>query len=68
MVTGNKFGPDNPHPLGTVNTELVWERKYGDYGNRREIDVAGCTMPLQKIETIHELRTRANGKSTNAWK
>jgi adenine-specific DNA-methyltransferase len=46
MANGNRFGPENPHPLSTLKTELVWEGKYDEYGNRREIDVAGCAMPL----------------------
>ena len=28
------FGPDNPHPLSQLQTELVWEGKYDEYGNR----------------------------------
>jgi hypothetical protein len=31
------FGPDNPHPLSRMKTELVWEGKYDEYGNRRPI-------------------------------
>jgi adenine-specific DNA-methyltransferase len=42
-----------------MRTELVWEGKYDEYGNRREVDIAGCWMPLQKIETIDEPRSRA---------
>ena len=53
------FGPDNPHPLSTISTELVWEGKYDEYGNRREVDIAGCSMPMQKIETIDEPRREA---------
>jgi len=33
------YGPHNPHPLSTLKTELVWEGKYDEYGNRREVDV-----------------------------
>jgi len=29
------WGPDNPHPLSRLKTELVWEGKYDEYGNRR---------------------------------
>ncbi len=54
-----QYGPNNPHPLSTLRTELVWEGKYDEFGNRRETDVAGMAMPLQKIETINEPRTRA---------
>ncbi len=52
------FGSDNPHPLSTRKTELVWEGKYDEYGNRREVDIAGCAMPMQKIETIDEPASR----------
>ncbi|MFQ5780000.1 MAG: site-specific DNA-methyltransferase, partial [Nitrospiria bacterium] len=51
-------GPDNPHPLSTMKTELVWEGKYDCYGNRREVDIAGAAMPMQKIETVDEPRSR----------
>ena len=53
------YGPDNPHPLSTLKTELVWEGKYDEYGNRRTVDVASCSMPMQKIETIDEPRSEA---------
>lgn len=50
------YGPHNPHPLSTLRTELVWEGKYDEYGNRREVDIAGCAMPMQKVESIDEPR------------
>ena len=53
------YGPDNPHPFSTIRTELIWEGKYDQYGNRREVDIAGAAMPLQKIETVDEPRSRA---------
>jgi hypothetical protein len=53
-----KYGPDNPHPLSTRKTELIWEGKYDEYGNRREVDIAGCAMPMRKIETIDEPASR----------
>ena len=59
MNTLPKYGPDNPHPLSQLTTELVWEGKYDEYGNRREIDVAGLSMPMQKIETIDQPRSEA---------
>ena len=49
MPDNVRYGPDNPHPLSTLRTELVWEGKYDEYGKRREVDVAGLAMPLQKI-------------------
>ncbi len=53
------WGPANPHPLSRMRTELVWEGKYDDYGNRREVDIAACAMPMQQIETVDEPRQRA---------
>ncbi len=58
MKQESKYSPDNPHPLSTRKTELIWEGKYDEYGNRREVDIAGCAMPMQKIETIDELTSR----------
>jgi adenine-specific DNA-methyltransferase len=53
------YGPNNPHPLSCMKTELVWEGKYDEFGSRRELAVAAAAMPLQKIETIDEPRSRA---------
>jgi adenine-specific DNA-methyltransferase len=59
MTEKTRYGLDNPHPLSQLKTELVWDGKYDEYGNRRAVDIAGCAMPLQKIETIDEPRSRA---------
>jgi adenine-specific DNA-methyltransferase len=59
MIDKVRFGPANPHPLSQLKTELVWDGKYDEYGNRRVVDIAGCAMPMQKIETIDEPRSRA---------
>jgi len=56
------YGPDNPHPFSTMRTELIWEGKYDEFGNRRQVDIAGAAMPLQKIETIDEPRSRAESQ------
>ena len=56
---GKAYGPANPHPLSQLRTELVWEGKYDEYGNRREVDIAGLSMPMQKIETIDQPRSEA---------
>lgn len=56
------YGPQNPHPLSNRKTELIWEGKYDEYGNRREVDIAGCSMPMQKIETVDEPRSEAAAK------
>lgn len=53
-----RYGPDNPHPLSQVRTELVWEGKYDVFGNRRSVETGGLSMPLQRIETIDEPRSR----------
>jgi adenine-specific DNA-methyltransferase len=54
----NNYGPGNPHPLSQMRTELVWEGKYDEYGRRREVDIAGSAMPLQRIETVDEPASR----------
>ena len=59
MTNNIRWGLDNPHPFSQVKTELIWEGKYDEYGNRRTVDIAGCAMPLQKIETIDEPASRA---------
>jgi len=64
MSEKTRWGIDNPHPLSRMKTELVWEGKYDEYGNRRTVDVAGCAMPLQKIETIDEPHSRARAQGT----
>lgn len=51
-------GPENPHPLSGLKTELVWEGKYDEYGNRRPIKLPISPLPLQKIESIDEPRDR----------
>lgn len=53
------FGPHNPHPLSRMKTELVWDGKYDEFGNRREVNVSNLALPLQKIETVDEPRSRA---------
>lgn len=56
---GKPYGPANPHPLSQLRTELLWEGKYDEYGNRRQVDPAGLSMPMQKIETIDQPRSEA---------
>ena len=42
-----EWGPTKPHPLSQLKTELVWEGKYDEYGNRREVEIAGAeTIPV----------------------
>ncbi|MEI6102628.1 MAG: site-specific DNA-methyltransferase [Methanothrix sp.] len=61
-----RWGPDNPHPLSQMRTELVWDGKYDEYGRRRSVDVAGVAMPMQKIETVDMPRSEAlaSGQTT----
>lgn len=56
------YSPNNPHPLSQMRTELVWEGKYDEFGNRREVNVANIVMPLQRIETIDEPRSRSQAQ------
>lgn len=58
-ATAPLYGPNNPHPLSKMRTELIWEGKYDEYGNRREVDAAGLAMPMQRIETIDQPRSEA---------
>jgi hypothetical protein len=53
------YGPESPHPLSEIKTELVWEGKYDEYGNRRPIRLPSTPLPLQRIETIDEPRDRS---------
>jgi DNA modification methylase len=55
------WGPTKPHPLSRMKTELVWEGKYDEYGNRREVEIAGADLPLQRVESIDEPRQAAEG-------
>ncbi|MGB8951957.1 MAG: hypothetical protein WCC06_04740 [Candidatus Aminicenantales bacterium] len=52
------WGPENPHPLSRMKTELVWEGKYDEHGNRRPVKLPVSPLPLQRIETIDEPRDR----------
>ena len=53
------WGPDSPHPLSRMKTELIWAGKYDEYGNRRPVKLPTSPLPLQRIETIDEPRDRA---------
>ncbi len=59
QLRAEHWGPANPHPLSCLKTELVWDGKYDEYGRRREVDIAGCAMPMQRIETIDQPRSEA---------
>jgi adenine-specific DNA-methyltransferase len=52
MVNNIRRGLDNPHPFSQMKTELIWEGKCDEYGNRRTVDIVGSAMPLQRIERL----------------
>jgi len=62
-----KWGPDNPHPLSRIKTELIWEGKYDEYGNRRPIKLPTSPLPLQRIETIDEPRDREKARQLSLF-
>ena len=35
MTDKIRWGLDNPHPFSQMKTELIWEGKYDEYGNRQ---------------------------------
>lgn len=59
MAEKTHWGLDNPHPFSLMKTELIWEGKYDEYGNRRMVDIAGCALPFQKIEIIDKPASRS---------
>jgi adenine-specific DNA-methyltransferase len=61
------YGPDNPHPLSCLKTELVWEGKYDEYGNRRTIHLPASPLPLQRIETTDEPRDREKARQLSLF-
>jgi adenine-specific DNA-methyltransferase len=62
MNNTHPYGPDNPHPLSQIKTELVWDGKYDEYGNRRPVRLPSTPLPLQRIETIDEPRDRSTAQ------
>lgn len=61
------WGPDNPHPLSRLKTELVWEGKYDEHGNRRPISLPTSPLPLQRIETIDEPHDREKARQLSLF-
>ena len=49
MTSQPTYGRPNPHPLSKLRTELVWEGKYDEYGDRWEADPVSGEIPVQKI-------------------
>jgi DNA modification methylase len=58
------YGPENPHPLSKLKTELVWEGKYDEYGRRREVALPSFPLAMQRIETIDEPRDRSRAQGS----
>ncbi|MFH1676768.1 MAG: site-specific DNA-methyltransferase, partial [bacterium] len=54
-----QWGIENPHPLSKRSTELVWEGKYDELGNRREIELPEKPIPLVKIESSEQFKSRS---------
>ena len=46
------YNSRNPHPFSTRKTELIWDGKYDERGNRRTLDITAATLPLQLIKAI----------------
>lgn len=64
MAEEAKWGPNNPHPLSRMKTELVWEGKYDEYGRRRPVSLPSFPLVMQRIETIDEPRDRSHAQGT----
>lgn len=65
--TDAHWGPANPHPLSRMKTELIWEGKYDEYGNRRRLSLPTSPLPLQRIETIDEPRDREKARQLSMF-
>jgi len=66
-MSTTRYGPENPHPLSQIKTELVWEGKYDEYGNRRPIHLPTTPLPLQRIETIDEPHDREKARQLSLF-
>ena len=49
MTQQPTYSPQNPSPLLQRPTELVWEGKYDEHGDRWEADPVSGEIPVQKI-------------------
>ena len=52
------FGPDNLHPLSTMRTKLVCDRKYDEYGHRR----VRIPQPHRLMSTASHLADEDDGR------
>ena len=46
MTNKIRWGLDNPHPFLQMKTELIWEGKHDEYGNRRMMDITICAVGM----------------------
>ena len=53
------YNERNPHPFSTRKTELIWDGKYDERGNRRTLNITAATLPLQLIESVDQPRSEA---------
>ncbi len=67
MTQQPTYGPHNPHPLSQMRSELVWEGKYDEYGQRREVDIADCAMPMQKLYQRLNVRSDQISNFCQKW-
>ena len=54
-----QYDANHPHPFSTCKTELIWEGKYDEHGNRRPVERTSATVPLQLIEQVDQPRSEA---------
>lgn len=59
-----QYNSDNPHPLFTCKTELVWDGKYDEQGKKRPVEITTATLPLQHIEQVDQPRSEAAAQGT----
>jgi adenine-specific DNA-methyltransferase len=52
MPEPTRYGPDNPHPLSQMKTELIWAGKYDAAG--RKVAPVRVKLPFQTVETVNE--------------
>jgi adenine-specific DNA-methyltransferase len=46
MADDIRWGLNNLHPFSQMQTELIWEGKYDEYGNRRMMDITICAVGM----------------------
>ena len=56
MPDNVRYGPDNPHPLSTLRTELVWEPKRDE--DWRPYDQPSRNVERQKDTLLDEISKR----------